>query len=144
MWGRETLATEVSSTSMKVASMTDAAISQGLAAGRQTGVAATAWAGTLTGRSSSVPSGQALDQRSREQLLPRGHAAALPARTFAHELPLGVALDVAERGDHGVEGGHAGVRTFEVGDEVVRPGRRRRRLVIVRAPHEARDAGLRG
>ena len=35
MWGRATLATEESSTTMKVASMTDAAIIHGLTEGRQ-------------------------------------------------------------------------------------------------------------
>src|SRR5207302_11237489 len=55
MWGSETLATEVSSTSMKVASMTDAAMTQGLAEGRQAGLAAAALSGTATGGSCSVP-----------------------------------------------------------------------------------------
>ena len=55
MWGSETLATEVSSTSMKVASMTDAAMTQGLAEGRQAGLATAAVSATDTGASCSVP-----------------------------------------------------------------------------------------
>ena len=41
MWGRETLATEVSSTSMNVASITDNAISHGLTAPRPPSTGAT-------------------------------------------------------------------------------------------------------
>src|SRR4029079_1655034 len=121
MWGSDTLATEVSSTSMNVASMTEAAISQGLADGRQADVAATAWAGTLTSGSSSVPSRA---DRSGEQLAPRRHAAALPRGSLAHEGPFGVAGHVTERRAHAVEGRHVGVRALEVRDEVVRAGRR--------------------
>src|SRR3954471_10493605 len=105
MWGRETLATEVSSTSMKVASMTDAAISQGLADGRQAGVAATVPAGTVRDGSSSVPSPSV---PSREELAPRGHAPSLPGRSLAHELPLRVARHVAQRRAHRVKGRHVG------------------------------------
>src|SRR5690242_5011726 len=69
---------------------------------------------------------------SCEQLGPRHDSAPVPAGSFAHELPFGIALDVAQRGAHLVEGGDIGVRALEVGQEVVGAGGRRMRLMVVR------------
>src|SRR5512132_1576598 len=84
--------------------------------------------------------GRCWPERSCEQLRPRRDAPAVPRRPFAHERPLRVLLDVAESGTDFVEGRDVGIGALEIRHEVVATRGRGLGLVLVRPPHEARDA----